>query len=125
MKAIFDLNSAKLFDAKLEADLIYRSEGDVWDFSLAIKGGHVFTMGYDRPVPNHYPAKAMIECLGKVIVLMASEAAAQDERIKDMEERLKILDALESAGVDNWSGYSYAMEVVTAYENPTKSKEIG
>jgi hypothetical protein len=30
----------------------------------------------------------------------------------DMQERLRWLDALEAAGVDNWEGYSHAREIL-------------
>lgn len=31
---------------------------------------------------------------------------------EEMQERLRFLDALEYAGVDNWSGYGYAYELM-------------
>lgn len=31
---------------------------------------------------------------------------------EDMQARLRLLDALEEAGVDNWEGYSYARELM-------------
>lgn len=31
---------------------------------------------------------------------------------EEMQERLRFLDALENAGVDNWSGYGYAWEMM-------------
>jgi DNA polymerase III subunit epsilon len=34
------------------------------------------------------------------------------ERIEDMEEDVHMLNCLEGAGVDNWSGYDYAMELM-------------
>jgi hypothetical protein len=34
------------------------------------------------------------------------------EEYDELKERSKILEALEQAGVDNWSGYEYAMELV-------------
>ena len=33
------------------------------------------------------------------------------ETIAEQEERLRWLDALEEAGVDNWEGYDYAQEI--------------
>lgn len=34
-------------------------------------------------------------------------------------EREQVLDALEAAGVDNWQGYDYAMELLAEEENGT------
>lgn len=36
-----------------------------------------------------------------------AELEAENKRLKEREE---LLDALEAAGVDNWEGYSYAIE---------------
>lgn len=37
--------------------------------------------------------------------------------IAENDERLEKLSALENAGVDNWSGYSYAMELLEEIDN--------
>lgn len=34
------------------------------------------------------------------------------EQIREMQERLRFLDALEEAGVDNWEGISHAYELM-------------
>lgn len=34
------------------------------------------------------------------------------KELKDIEHRLTFLDALESAGVDNWAGIEYAYEIL-------------
>lgn len=36
---------------------------------------------------------------------------------EEMQERLRFLDALEYAGVDNWSGYGYAYELMEEDDN--------
>lgn len=38
---------------------------------------------------------------------------------KRLEKREQVLDALEAAGVDNWQGYDYAMELLAEEENGT------
>ena len=35
-----------------------------------------------------------------------------DPRIKELEEELKLLHALQAAGVDNWDGYDIACEML-------------
>ena len=39
-------------------------------------------------------------------------ACALGHRIEELEKREAKLDALEAAGVDNWQGYSYAMQIL-------------
>lgn len=34
------------------------------------------------------------------------------KEIRQLEERLELLDALEAAGVDNWEGYDEALEIL-------------
>lgn len=36
-----------------------------------------------------------------------------EKEYEEMQERLRWLDCLEAAGVDNWSGMKYAMELFT------------
>ena len=42
-----------------------------------------------------------------------------EKELKEMQERLRWLDALEGAGVDNWSGYDYAAELFDEEEDNT------
>ena len=35
-----------------------------------------------------------------------------EKNSKIIEEKLDLLDALQAAGVDNWDGYDYAMEML-------------
>lgn len=37
--------------------------------------------------------------------------------LDELEERERWLCALEAAGVDNWSGYEYAQEVIEEWDN--------
>ena len=54
---------------------------------------------------------------------MIIQIKLKDKIIESLEESLEILKkrddfllALESAGVDNWQGYSYAYEIMDAWE---------
>jgi len=39
------------------------------------------------------------------------------EKLKELEKAQRILSALESGGVDNWEGYSYAMQDISKEED--------
>ena len=53
--------------------------------------------------------------LKELVLTLGPDSKAYKEYF-DLIERLKILDCLEAAGVDNWEGYDYAQEM---YENET------
>jgi hypothetical protein len=44
--------------------------------------------------------------------LIKQELAKRDEAIAKLKKRDEILSALEQAGVDNWEGYSEAMDIL-------------
>jgi len=46
---------------------------------------------------------------------MERTIAISQEVYENMLERLEKLNALEQAGVDSWSGYDYAMEILDQY----------
>lgn len=46
-----------------------------------------------------------------------SEIKMLRERVAKLEAGVLKLAALENAGVDNWSGYDYAMELLREYES--------
>ncbi len=49
---------------------------------------------------------------GKYKILKVDFGNGQKVDLADMERKSEILNALEHAGVDNWSGYEYAMEIL-------------
>lgn len=54
--------------------------------------------------------RTVINLAYNVQAKIAIEVAKMEDSKKYLEERDKKLSALESAGVDNWQGYGYAME---------------
>ena len=50
--------------------------------------------------------------MGQTMTVMKSEYRALKEAARKLEEVERKLNALEEAGVDNWEGYSYAMEIL-------------
>lgn len=66
------------------------------------------------------------ECIGLLNSMVASgenhtETSFQvvneaREELNKMSDRLIFLDALEAAGVDNWSGYSHAHELMEEWQ---------
>lgn len=46
------------------------------------------------------------------IETLQAQLAFKNQKLKEAEERLALLAALEAAGVDNWDGYSYAMSLL-------------
>ena len=47
---------------------------------------------------------------------MEEEVTITAARLKDLEDSEALLVSLQNAGVDNWSGYDYAMELYQEYE---------
>ncbi len=52
----------------------------------------------------------------KKIRLLEAINGSLEESLELLKERELFLLALESAGVDNWTGYSYAFEILEAWE---------
>lgn len=46
-----------------------------------------------------------------------TNAQRLDIQIKELREKEQLLDALEDAGVDNWEGYEFAMEILRKVQN--------
>lgn len=46
----------------------------------------------------------------QVIANLRAEIVILEERIEELEERDRLLSALEAGGVDNWEGYEPSME---------------
>lgn len=44
------------------------------------------------------------------------------QRLKELEAAERKLNALEQAGVDNWDGYDFAMEIIKHYEEVEELK---
>jgi hypothetical protein len=47
----------------------------------------------------------------------AERAFRAEEKVAKLQEELKWLEALEAAGVDNWSGIEYAHELMREFED--------
>lgn len=58
------------------------------------------------------PLVEKIEQLEDELELGKGKLLIDEYVLEEMQERLRFLDALENAGVDNWSGYGYAYELM-------------
>lgn len=47
---------------------------------------------------------------------MSEEITLPKDKVEEMLEQLQWLEALEDAGVDNWSGIDYAYELLRGYK---------
>lgn len=58
-----------------------------------------------------FPEDILDKRIDELAKILIEDRKKLEDKIKSMEERLEWLDCLEAAGVDNWSGYSYAQDI--------------
>lgn len=65
--------------------------------------------------PKGYTPEILKEWVNSPLTVSETEdppVILSKELYAELQERISLLDALECAGVDNWGGYSYAMEIL-------------
>ncbi len=105
-------------------DEITKEAIEMWDRRLegGLDGGDVRDVLGDWETDVARYEKELTEVAvkyGKSVLLVNDQNITMEKMVTELEalrKREKFLIALESAGVDNWTGYSYAFEILEEME---------
>lgn len=88
------------------------------DIILKHEDGILTLVGNDGKPTNisgHKVVQLLVDKLEQLedqLELGKGKVSIDEYVFEEIQERLRFLDALENAGVDNWSGYGYAYELM-------------